>query len=76
TELLRDVAGGADHPEGMCRFDEGGAPHSLLVVYDGASRDRGGRGVTGDVFAVDRPTGLLGQLAERLGVIGGDAGEA
>ncbi|HZG44350.1 MAG TPA: DUF3616 domain-containing protein [Longimicrobium sp.] len=66
TALPHDVEGGADHPEGMCRFDDGGSQHSLLVAYDSPSGSRQDRhGVTADVFALPSP-GVLGTIAETL----------
>jgi hypothetical protein len=66
TMLPHDVEGGSDHPEGMCRFDEGEGARSLLVVYDAASASRQDRrGVTADVFALPSP-GVLGTIAETL----------
>jgi hypothetical protein len=67
TMLPHDVQGGSDHPEGMCRFDEGDGPRTLLVVYDaaGASR-RDAQGVTADVYALPPGPGVPGPVAETL----------
>lgn len=67
TLLPHDVQGGSDHPEGMCRFDEGDGPPALLVVYDAASASRrDAHGVTADVYALPPEPGVLGTLAETL----------
>ncbi|HEY0036327.1 MAG TPA: DUF3616 domain-containing protein [Longimicrobium sp.] len=67
TMLPHDVEGGSDHPEGMCRFDDGDGPRTLLVVYDAASASRqDAHGVTADVYALPPGPGVLGTLAETL----------
>lgn len=69
AELPHDVAGGADHPEGMCRFDDGGAEHRLLVVYDSASaRRQTPDGVLADVFDLPRARhGLVDRVLAMAG---------
>jgi hypothetical protein len=67
TMLPHDVEGGSDHPEGMCRFDEGDGLRTLLVVYDAASASRrDAHGVTADVYALPAGPGVLGTIAETL----------
>lgn len=64
TALPHDVEGGSDHPEGMCRFDDSGSEHALLVAYDSPSDSRQDpHGVTADVFALPSPGGE-GTIAE------------
>ncbi|MBB4636724.1 DUF3616 domain-containing protein [Longimicrobium terrae] len=66
AELPHDVEGGADHPEGMCRFDVEGSDHCVLVLYDSAApHRRDSSGVLGDVFTLPRPHGLRA-MASRL----------
>jgi hypothetical protein len=75
TALPHDVEGGADHPEGMCRFDEGGAEHRLLVAYDSPSDSRLDRhGVTADVFRLTAG-GPLERIAARLSSLVGRVGD-
>jgi hypothetical protein len=75
TALPHDVEGGSDHPEGMCRFDEGGSEHRLLVAYDSPSTSRvDGDGVTADVFRLSA-AGPLERIVETLGSVIGHGGE-
>ena len=75
TALPHDVEGGADHPEGMCRFDDGGPEHRLLVAYDSPSTSRvDSHGVTADVFRLTA-AGPLERIAEALASLVGRDGE-
>ncbi|HEX8392298.1 MAG TPA: DUF3616 domain-containing protein [Longimicrobium sp.] len=72
AELPHDVQGGADHPEGMCRFDVEGAEHCVLVMYDSAApHRRDATGVLGDVFSLPR-RGRLAGIAARFFAPSGD----
>jgi hypothetical protein len=52
-ELPHDVEGGRDHPEGVTVVTADDLPHSVLVVYDAAARQRQtDEGIRADVFGL------------------------